>query len=512
MLTLSDPSKDIFEQIEHIIDSTVPEIGEKYFDLIPKFYQHLSEDLASIYSPNNWWSDPQKKKLYRWLQSFLMSSDWYPYYQRCKLYYLRKKYPEWKSVQEPQPWEKNYVAPQQQHLNAQKMNTRSFSELLEEHYQAQANKDQDKEFEVKRDVFKEFGVRPDVFEKKTYELLTLKARGKKPNDFTKKRSNVRLRGQGLDWCLAGFLPKNDISLLWGKRGAGKTRLALEMAYELMTGGALLDRQIKCQPKKVLFLASDSGREPVEEELEKMGLLSTFDEHPNFDMWCFDLETNQDAWGANLRDRIELFEYVKANPDVVVVKDSAKAICTKADLNYADNKDVTEYMTFLKEVITPYATVLVLAHDGTRRDQAGGAGAWEEIPSMVMSCSRIKDGEQEIKNERLFKVHKSRKADERTFHYKIGEDGRLETCIGTEIINDAKGLIWKFMNERNDQGEPYAHVDLILQGVRQDKPEIQKGTITNNLSLMSTGKTPKLMKVKSKKGVYKINPYYLMSNR
>ena len=83
-------------------------------------------------------------------------------------------------------------------------------------------------------------------------------------------------------------------------------------------------------------------------------------------------------------------------------------------------------------------------------------------------------------------------------------------MGTEVIGDIKGLIFKYMSEESDKGKASATVAEILQGVKRTKPFTSRGTVTNNLSNMTRGKTPQLARVKNKKGVYKINPYYLRS--
>ena len=85
-------------------------------------------------------------------------------------------------------------------------------------------------------------------------------------------------------------------------------------------------------------------------------------------------------------------------------------------------------------------------------------------------------------------------------------------MGTEIIGDVKGLIFKYMTEESDKGKDSASVEEILQGVKKTKPFTSRGTVTNNLSNMTRGKTPQLARVKNKKGVYRINPYYLRSKR
>ena len=105
---------------------------------------------------------------------------------------------------------------------------------------------------------------------------------------------------------------------------------------------------------------------------------------------------------------------------------------------------------------------------------------------------------------------SRKGDERRLNYEIGEDGRLKCCDGTEIINDVSGLIYKFMRECKSNNKDNVSVEEIFLAVKQTKKWTAKGTVSNNLSRMSTGKMPKLQKVPNKKGMYRINPYYTRS--
>ena len=358
-----------------------------------------------------------------------------------------------------------------------------------------------------------FGAKSELQEKHCYDLLQSKCLGR--NTITAKptkRRNVRLTGKGIDWALCGFAIANDVNVHWGERGAGKTRLALEIAYSLMTGDSFLDRNIKPDPTKVLYIASDSGRAPLEEEMEAAGLHTEFDEHENWELWCHDPESQQEAWGVDLRSRIELYEWAKENKGACIIQDSAKAIFGREDnLDYTNNKDVTQYLLFLKEVIAPYCTIIVCAHDGSASGRSGGAKAWEEIPSFILGIVKPKDEEgNQVSDRRLITIHKSRKGDERRLNYEIGEDGRLKCCDGTEIINDVSGLIYKFMQECKRNNKDNVSVDEIFLAVKQTKKCTAKGTVSNNLSRMSTGKMPKLQKVPNKKGMYRINPYYTRS--
>ena len=388
-----------------------------------------------------------------------------------------------------------------------------YQRYIEKLYKAIADNDINREMELKRECFVKFGAKSDLQEKHCYDLLQSKCLGR--NTITakpRKRRNVRLTGRGIDWALCGFAIANDVNVHWGERGSGKTRLALEIAYSLMTGDSFLDRNIKPEPTKVLYIASDSGRAPIEEELEAAGLHTEFSEHENWELWCHDPESQQEAWGVDLRSRIELYEWAKENKGACIIQDSAKAIFGREDnLDYTNNKDVTQYLLFLKEVIAPYCTIIVCAHDGSASGRSGGAKAWEEIPSFILGIVKPKDEEgNQVSDRRIITIHKSRKGDERRLNYEIGEDGRLKCCDGTEIINDVSGLIYKFMQECKSNNKDNVSVDEIFLAVKQTKKWTAKGTVSNNLSRMSTGKMPKLQKVPNKKGMYRINPYYTRS--
>ena len=125
-------------------------------------------------------------------------------------------------------------------------------------------------------------------------------------------------------------------------------------------------------------------------------------------------------GVLLRGRIELFEWAQDNPGACVFIGSVKTIRTKGGFSYADNEHAAAFLTFLKEAICPFVTVVLLAHDGTKAHRAGGAAAWEEHPSMVIGLEKLKapDG-RDLTTKRQFTATKSRKCDERTFFYEKG---------------------------------------------------------------------------------------------
>jgi len=411
--------------------------------------------------------------------------------------------------------EKAFASPYGTKLSSR--DRRPFTDLVEELYQAVVGADEDLEMRLRAECWELYRLREDRVDARLFKLLQEKALGRQLSGSSsrpKTRRSVPLSSiQGLDWKLPGFLPANDISLLWGMRGAGKTRIALEMALQLTAGKGLLDREGDYEPCNVLFVASDSGGAPIKEELQKMGIADDAKLFERLDLWCFSQELQTSAWGIDLRGRIELYEWAKSHAGSVVILDSAKSICSKGGVDYTNNELVTEFMTFLKEVITPFVTVLVVAHDGTKPQRAGGAAAWEEIPSVVMGVMLEKDPDgRELHHSRLFRMQKCRKADEREFTYLVGVDGRLTVGLGTAVIGDVCQLIVEFMLERLDQGQRCLTVDEIHQGVKARK-EACKATVRNNLSRLVGGKTPRLKRVNGERsGKYQLNPYWLRSNR
>ena len=65
----------------------------------------------------------------------------------------------------------------------------------------------------------------------------------------------------------GWLPRSDVSLLYGAYASGKTTLALAMALAFAKGEPFLDRSTPGEKLKSLFIATDSGVVLLKEALE-----------------------------------------------------------------------------------------------------------------------------------------------------------------------------------------------------------------------------------------------------
>ena len=79
------------------------------------------------------------------------------------------------------------------------------------------------------------------------------------------------RISGMDWLIEGFVPDNDLTLIWGNAGGGKTTAALAAACSVLSGTGLLDHTQPAPQRNVLFIASDSGAQPLYAAMQEMGM-------------------------------------------------------------------------------------------------------------------------------------------------------------------------------------------------------------------------------------------------
>ena len=247
------------------------------------------------------------------------------------------------------------------------------------------------------------------------------------------------RISGMDWLIEGFVPDNDLTLLWGNAGAGKTTAALAAALAVIRGTGLLDHTQPSPRRNVLFIASDSGAPPLYAAMQDMGMadLPEVQDGPakRFHVWASDPNQGMTAWAADLRGCIRLLEFVHSNQIGLVLIDSCKAVCSGAGIDYTNNQLVTSLLTYFKEVICPNAAVVWLNHDGVAKGAHAGAKAWKEIPSMVHSIIREeqKDGSF-VNSRRQWRVTKSRMGTSRDFYYEL-DQGELKLCPNQEKVGN-----------------------------------------------------------------------------
>ncbi len=325
---------------------------------------------------------------------------------------------------------------------------------------------------------------------------------------------------GMDWLVEGFIPERDQVLLYGEAGAGKTTAAVGLAFAVLEGTGYLDRASAAKRGSVLFIASDSGADPLKSTLQGMGLLdhpalSNTSEH-RLIVWAHDADQGRMAWDASLPGLMHLLKFVQSEGVVLVVIDSAKAVTSKADLNYCDNGQVTALLTFVKEVICRFCSVVWLHHDGTNQGTAAGAKAWKEIPSSVQSIEHVEmDGSrggprnQPCHSERMrwWKVKKCRLNTARELRWELDEaSGRPALIPGAArtIVEDARAGIVEVMWQAWQDGRRTMSRKELVEAQREQFAYSSK-TTDNTLGRMVQSQHPEVCRLSSPRGHYKLAP-------
>jgi archaellum biogenesis ATPase FlaH len=378
-----------------------------------------------------------------------------------------------------------------------------FTELLKQALVAIRAEDLDTEMEVRAEIMGRFKRSDTQITAALFRLLTEQETGKPAGSTTKAEALDLDSIEGLDALLDGFIPANDLGLMYGAKGSGKTLAALAMGFAAIDGTGFLDHSKPAQKGPVLFIASDSGAPPLMAAMQDLGVA----DHPairgadrSFYVWAHSASQGMSSWCASINGCVELLQFVKAKGIKLVLIDSAKTICAKAGISYLDNDSIAALLTFIKEAICPHTSVMILSHDGTEKGSHSGAKVWAEVPSIVHNIQQIPEAPQE----RVWRVVKNRMGSLRELRYEVGEGGQLEVCAGVETIQDATAAVLQVLSDAAGRGIGSLSRSALVQEIQQ-RFRLAPKTIDNTLVRMVRAISPEVCRVSSKRGHYKLSP-------
>jgi len=320
--------------------------------------------------------------------------------------------------------------------------------------------------------------------------------------------------QPLTYQMDGWLLKGDVSLIYGRSGAGKTTFALWQAYNFAKGMNILDRDTKCKKGKTLFICTDGGVNTFKKAMDDLGI-SEDDPvmkgaNQKIFVWGYDPAQGHEAWSCNINDVIKVEKFIKDEKIDNTVIDSAKSVSSRAGWKYTDNDAVRVLLQYMREGIAqPTGSSLIfLSHDGTEKGAHAGAKSWAEEPSMVIQLEAIfEEGDNGRKQKIGVKAQfiKDRAAFNnpcRTVRFNL-EEGALVLLPDEEVVGNCQQTILEVLWESHQLGiKELGRKDIATKAYSKKKASFK--TVDNTLGAM----TLKRLIVRPRRGKYSLSPKQL----
>jgi KaiC/GvpD/RAD55 family RecA-like ATPase len=163
--------------------------------------------------------------------------------------------------------------------------------------------------------------------------------------------------EGMSWILPGMLPKGEMALLAAQAKAGKTLLACDVAYAVLTGTRAIGETAK--QGKVLLVSSDESLASTRRRLYARG---------------FDLISNPDSFrimtALDLNDLSTLEAQLEDfRPDLVVI-DSLTSVTLHSNISEKD-AEFAKTIYKLKDLTGRYEAASILIHHENKSKEAKG---------------------------------------------------------------------------------------------------------------------------------------------
>lgn len=270
--------------------------------------------------------------------------------------------------------------------------------------------------------------------------------------------------EALSWLVPGLLPVGETLLLAAQAKAGKTNLATDVLYAVLSGGQILGERAK--RGKALFISTDESANTTRRRLRQRGI---------------DLI---DGWENNLRLMTHLdindlstleAELESFRPQLVVI-DSLTSICLDIGVSEKD-PEFARYIYRLKQVLSRYGSSCLLIHHENKDEFAKGinqiAGS-ARIPAATWGIWQLKavDPNNENDPRRMLKI-KPRE----------GESTTLNLEMNPRAVWSDRG-IFEFHGELGDEtGQKRTQADRVLSLLKSYAPRgLEYEEINNHLQI------------------------------
>ncbi len=164
--------------------------------------------------------------------------------------------------------------------------------------------------------------------------------------------------EAIKWVVPRLLPRGETVLLAAQAKCGKTALATDIMYAVLSGGTVLGEQVGVKGK-VLLISSDESPNSTRRRMRLRGF-DLLEERSNFRLMTHLDITNLGELEAKLED---------FRPDLVVI-DSLTTICSELGISEKD-PEYARYIYKLKAVLGRYNAACILTHHENKDPLAKG---------------------------------------------------------------------------------------------------------------------------------------------
>ena len=317
----------------------------------------------------------------------------------------------------------------------------TFTGLIQELLDSIRADDLDEEMTLRAEIKTEYKLTPEQITSALFKRLS---NGKLKKNPIVQDSVDLSKVKPLCYLMDGWLLEGDISLLYAEAGAGKTTLALYIAYNFAKGINVLDRSKPCKAGNSLFIATDGGGNTFKKAMDDLWIAYDdpvfYGDNPKIHLWAYEAEQGQEAWAADINKVIRLEDFIKSVEIDLTWIDSAKSVASRGGWKYIDNDSVRVLLSHMREIIAQLnkSHFGFISHDGTEKNSHSGAKSWRDVPSMVTQLTHAKDPDGRKVGVQAF-FYKDRAAHvnpRRTVRFNL-VDGNMKLLTGGIIVGSCE---------------------------------------------------------------------------
>ena len=184
--------------------------------------------------------------------------------------------------------------------------------------------------------------------------------------------------------IEGLLPDRSLFLLSGKPKAGKSFLALDMAYAVRTGADVFGKYKVNRPGPVVYLGMEDGEYEIINRLLARGRRRDMDEEGGITICSERFHLSDPERMDVLRRQLE-----EIAPSLLIVDTAAEALGIRDWLNRGE---ITDKVGSLRDLARQVCAVLLVSHnrksDGDAGDEIAGSNAFTGAVDGWLSAYRV----------------------------------------------------------------------------------------------------------------------------